>query len=132
MTQPMNSKTVRVSIKCKPERVYEFILDLKNMPKWAKTYCLSIENSGDTWTIMTQQGKEGIKIAEKNTLGVLDHYITTASGKKVYVPVRVVPNGDHSEVLFTVFQRPEMSDKNFTKDIKLVKKDLMVLKGLLE
>ena len=46
--------------------------------------------------------------------------------------MRVVPNGQGSEVIFTVFQQPGMSDERLAVDIRLVKQDLGELKRLME
>jgi hypothetical protein len=43
-----------------------------------------------------------------------------------------VPNGSGSEVLFTVFRQPGMSDENFAKDTAMVEQDLQTLKLVLE
>ncbi len=39
---------------------------------------------------------------------------------EVVVPMRVVPNGSGSEVLFTLFQLPDVSDEKCAEDIGLV------------
>lgn len=46
--------------------------------------------------------------------------------------MRVVPNGDGSEFLFSLFRQPGMSDEAFAKDKAAVEKDLKTLKDLLE
>jgi len=128
----MKAQTLNITINCEVARVYEFVADLSNLPQWAKTFCLSIKKVNKTWQIETRQGPVQMRIAKKNTLGVLDHFVSVCSKNEVFVPMRVVPNGKGSEVIFTVFQQPEMSDENFAKDIKLVKADLAVLKKVLE
>ena len=50
----------------------------------------------------------------------------------VYNPMRVFPNNDGSELVFTLYRRPEMSDQEFAEDAKAVEKDLAKLKTLLE
>ncbi len=56
----------------------------------------------------------------------------TSSGVNVFVPMRVVPNGDGSEVIFTLFRTEDMSDENYAKDIALVDRDLKNLQKILE
>jgi hypothetical protein len=46
--------------------------------------------------------------------------------------MRVCPNNDGSEVIFTLYQRPDMADQMFAEDAKAVKRDLERLKTLLE
>jgi hypothetical protein len=51
-------------------------------------------------------------------------------GPEIYVPMRVIPNGDGAEVLFTLFRQPDMSDAKFAADAEWAGCDLLVLKAL--
>jgi len=55
-------------------------------------------------------GRVKVKFAAHNQFGVLDHDVTLPSGVKVYNPMCVFPNNDGSELVFTLYRRPEMSD----------------------
>jgi hypothetical protein len=77
-------------------------------------------------------GTVKLHFAKRNDLGVLDHDVTLESGETVHNPIRVVPNGEGSEVIFILFRRPDMSDEKFAEDAAWVQKDLGVLKALLE
>jgi len=46
--------------------------------------------------------------------------------------MRVLRNNDGSEVVFTLYRRPGMSEQEFAGDAEWVKKDLEKLKTLLE
>lgn len=46
--------------------------------------------------------------------------------------MRVVPNRSGSEVIFTLFRAPEMSEEVFAEDAALVEHDLRQLKKVLE
>ena len=63
---------------------------------------------------------------------MLDHTVVLADGTEVYVPMRVMPNGQGSEVMLGLFRQPEMNDAEFDRDAGLMQKDLLTLKGLLE
>ncbi len=128
----MKSQTLSVSIARDPGKVYDFASDLRNLPKWAGAFCLSIENKGGEWIAQTPQGPVSIRIAGKNSLGILDHYVIPAPGVEIYVPMRVVANGSGSEVLFTLFRRPEVTDAEYEQDVKWVERDLAGLKAVLE
>ena len=54
------------------------------------------------------------------------------SGVTVHNPMGVFPNNDGSELVFTVYRRPDMSDQEFAEDAKAVERDLAKLKTLLE
>ncbi len=52
-------------------------------------------------------------------------------GGAMHNPMRVMPNGSGSEVVFTLFQRG-MSDDEMARDAGMVARDLAALKALLE
>ncbi len=126
------SRTLSVSIDCHPDKVYRFLSDVQNLPKWATAFCKSIRKSNAHWIVDTPQGPMTVRFVPKNTLGVLDHYVIPAPGVEVYVPMRVVPNGSGTEVLFTLFRLPDMLDEKYAEDAALVEDDLKRLKNLLE
>ncbi|HMK59425.1 MAG TPA: hypothetical protein VK462_10235 [Nitrososphaeraceae archaeon] len=47
-----------------------------------------------------------------------------SSGAVILVPMRVIKNGEGSEVIFTLFQTADMPDDKFAEDAKSVKQDL--------
>jgi hypothetical protein len=51
---------------------------------------------------------------------------------QVFVPMRVVANEAGSEVLFTLFRPPVMTEFRLQQDIALVTSDLQRLKQLME
>lgn len=128
----ITARTLTVAINCPPGKVYEFVSNPENLPKWAKGLCESVRKSDNEWLVETPQGAMKLRFAPKNDFGVLDHYVSPAPGVEVYVPMRVVPNGSGSELIFTVFRSPDMSDDKFAEDIGLVERDLQTLKKILE
>lgn len=126
------SRTLSISIACHPGKVYGFVSNPENLPKWATGFCKSARKSNADWIVDTPQGPMKIRFSEKNEFGVLDHYVNPALGAEVYVPMRVLSNGSGSEVVFTLFRSPDMSDEKYAEDIELVEQDLRTLKKILE
>jgi hypothetical protein len=46
--------------------------------------------------------------------------------------MRVFPNNDGSELVFTLYRRPDVPDQEFAEDAKSIEKDLARLKTLLD
>lgn len=128
----LKSLTLSISINRAPREVYYFVSNAENLPKWAKMFCLSVTRAEGNWIIETPQGSVKLRFAERNALGVLDHYVTVSPGVEVYVPMRVVQNGQGSEVLFTLFQAKDTPDQKFAEDKRWVNQDLRNLKKVLE
>jgi hypothetical protein len=132
MTTLLQSRTLSISIGCRSDKVYAFVSNPENLPRWAAGLCKSVRKSDAGWIVETTQGPMNLRFADDNDLGVLDHYVTPAPGVEVYAPIRFLPNGSGSEVLFTLFKLPGMSDEKFAEDAGLVARDLETLKRVLE
>jgi hypothetical protein len=128
----MNSRTITCSIQRPLSNVYEFASNPENLPRWVRSFCLSVRKSGDEWQMETPTGWVGIRFVPANEFGVLDHVVTLPDGQSILNPMRVVANGEGSEVMFTLFQLPGMSDEQFAKDAEMVEADLGSLKTILE
>ncbi|MBI2209336.1 MAG: SRPBCC family protein [Deltaproteobacteria bacterium] len=123
---------ISVSIHRAPQEVYDFASNPENLPKWATGLAGGIKKVNNEWMAESPLGKVKIRFAERNRFGILDHDVTLESGVQIHNPMRVVPNGSGSEVIFTLLRQPDMSDEKFEEDAKWVEKDLTILKGLLE
>ena len=128
----MQSKTLNITINCAPKKVYEFVSNPEKMPEWAKAFCLAVTKQNGEWVMKTPHGAAAIRFAPQNEYGILDHYVKVAPGVEVYVPMRVVPNEKGSEVIFTLFRMPQMTEEDFARDIEWVTRDLTSLKEVLE
>jgi len=129
---PSDSRHVSEWIDRPAADVYEYASNPANLPNWAPGLGKSVENVDGKWFVVTDSGRVGIAFAERNTYGVLDHDVTLPSGEVIYNPMRVVPHGDGSEVVFSVRRLPGMSEEDFARDAGLVQADLTRLKRVLE
>lgn len=96
------AKHISVSINRSAAQIYEFVSNPENLPKWAAGLSGSIKRVDEDWIAESPMGTVKVKFAEKNKFGVLDHDVTLPSGVKVYNPMRVFPNNDGSELIFTL------------------------------
>ena len=126
------SRTISVSIRRDPKVVYEFVLNLENFPRWARSTFQSIKQLNGKWVAETAQGSVTIDLTERNNFGILDHYVKLSSDAVIFIPMRVIKNGDGSEVIFTLFQTADMPDEKYAEDAKSVEQDLNILKNLVE
>jgi hypothetical protein len=112
--------------------VYDYASNPANLREWAPGLGSSVENVDGQWFVETSTGRVGVAFAERNEYGVLDHYVTLPSGDVVYIPMRVIADGDACEVVFSLRRLPDMSDADFDRDTGLVQADLTRLKHVLE
>jgi len=132
MSALFEPRIISVSIARDPREVYAFVSNPANLPRWASGIGSSIEQIKGEWSAQTPNGPVKVRFAPRNDLGVLDHYVTVAPGVEIYIPMRVVPNGSGSELIFTLFRQPDMTDEKFREDADWVLRDLTRLKDIFE
>ncbi len=124
---------ISIYIQRRPDEVYQFASNPENLPSWAAGLATSkVQNNGDHWLAESPLGKVKIRFAETNQLGVMDHDVELDSGVVVHNPMRVVPSGQGSLLMFTLFRQSGMSDEQFAADKLAVENDFSTLKQLLE
>jgi hypothetical protein len=121
---------IGISIARRPEEVYAFASDPRNMPRWAAGLARSeFTQDGDAWMADAPFGKVRVTFAPRNAFGVLDHDVTLESGLSIHNPMRVLPNEEGSEFVFTLIRQPGMSDEEFANDKAAIEADLRTLKA---
>jgi hypothetical protein len=126
------SRHLSVHIERPVATVYAFASDPANLPRWAQGLGGSVLQVDGRWFVETPQGRVQVTFAPDNQYGVVDHEVVTPSGETVYVPMRVIADGDGCEVVFTVRPAPGMTDAELDRDVALVNSDLVLLKQVLE
>ncbi len=129
----MPARIIHASIARPWSEVYDFAARPENMPLWASGLASGLRRDGEDW--IADGGPVGnvrVRFAPKNDFGVIDHRVTMENGLVVENALRVVPNGDGAEVMFTLLRLPGMDDAAFEADAAHVARDLEMLKTLLE
>jgi len=129
---PSSSLFLAERIARPPEEVYAYASDPTHLPAWASGLGSGVEQIAGEWYVESPMGRVRIRFAEPNAFGVLDHDVTLPSGETVRNPMRVTPDGDGAEVVFTLRRAPGVSDEEFARDAGLVAGDLARLKAILE
>jgi hypothetical protein len=101
------SRTITITVEKKTGDAFDAILKIppKMMPD------AQLNDSG-WWLFTGPYGKSMLKFNENKSLGILDHqYVDEESSWDI--PMRVVSNGDVSEVLITLNKPDEITDEQF-------------------
>ncbi|UVC11555.1 SRPBCC family protein [Rhizobium sp. TH2] len=129
----MQARIIHITIDRDWHDVAKYVLNPENMPHWAAGLGAGLDKRGDHWVADGGPlGEVQVRFAPDNDLGVADHEVTLPDGKKFHNALRVVPNGDGAEVMFTLLRAPGMSDADFESDADHIDKDLKTLKSLIE
>ena len=127
------SRTFSVSIDHDAQALYAGIWRPEFFPKWASGLAQSdLREDGERWLADGADGPIRIRFTPQNAHGIMDHWVDMGAGDEVYVPLRIIANGEGSEVLLTLFRQPGMDEERFSADAKLVTRDLKALKALIE
>ncbi|QRM55768.1 SRPBCC family protein [Sinorhizobium sp. BG8] len=129
----MPARIIHRSIARDWREVYAFASRPQNMPQWASGLASGLVPDGDEW--IADGGPIGnvrVRFAAPNEFGVIDHRVTLSDGLSVHNALRVVPNGDGAEVMFTLLRLPGIDDAAFEADAAHVARDLEALKALME
>ena len=132
MATLLQSRNLNISINRNAKDVYDFVSVPENFRLWASGLGKSLMKVNGEWLAETPEGAAKIRFTEHNELGILDHWVSTKLGLEIYIPMRVIPNGGGSELIFTLFRLPGMSDEKFSSDAEWVMRDLTTLKNFLE
>lgn len=125
------ARTVSVSIARPAGEAYAYLADPARFPEWSD-FITALRRDGEQWVATTRSGEVRMIFAPRNDFGVLDHDVVVSPDLTVHVPMRVVKNGEGSEVLFTVFRQPGMQPAEYEADVEMVRSDLLNLKRVLE
>lgn len=128
----MISRIVHTTIDRPWREVYAFASDPEKMPLWAAGLASGLRQDGEAWIASGPLGEARVRFSEPNDFGVIDHVVTLPDGIDVYNALRVTPNGDGAEVVFTVLRLPGMTEADHERDAAAVMADLKMLKRLLE
>lgn len=125
-------KILSITVHVAFSTAYAFAHHPENFPKWAAGLSKSLHKTAKGWEADTPQGKAYVRFSDENPYGVLDHWVSFPGKPDIHIPLRMIPNGQGTEVELVLFRQPDMTDAQFAHDAELVMADLKALKRLLE
>jgi hypothetical protein len=88
-------------------------------------------NSDGWWSFIGPYGKSKVKFNQNKSLGILDHqYIDEDSSWNI--PMRIIPNGDFSEVVIILKKPESLTDFQFNERVEKINKLATSMKKTLE
>ncbi len=120
------SRTITFTVKKKTGDAFDAILQLppKMMPD-AKFH------DDGWWSFTGPHGKSKLKFNENKSFGILDHkYVDEESTWDI--PMRIVSNGEYSEILITLNKPDELSSKQFNNRMDEIGEMINNMKQILE
>lgn len=121
---PLPCRHLSISVRQPAAAVYAFLAEPANWSKWASGLGTLRQLDDGRWVAQQADGVATIVFSPRNPFGICDHTVTTANGREVYVPLRVIENNGGAEVILTLYRLPGMDDATWERDAAWMRKDL--------
>jgi hypothetical protein len=130
----LKSEVIVVPISRPYEEVNAFCADPMNFARWATDPDSVMEPlSRNEYIVQLPQGRRVMRFAPPNHFGILDYQVFEIGETDGWTrPVRLVRNGDGTDLQVTWIQQPGVSDEQFRSEIEWLRSDVQRLKSLLE
>lgn len=115
----MNSSTATAYFNAPRDKVFAYLADVENLPRWATGFCKELKKDGSDHKVVTPHGEFYFRIDSDPKTGVVDMVSGPDKEMMATYPVRVaaLPDGG-SLLLFTALQMPGQSDEDFANDCR--------------
>jgi hypothetical protein len=110
----MTSRTVTEVLDAPKEKVFAFLSQIDNLPRWATEFARELRYEDGKAKVVNGLGEFHFRIAADAATGVIDMYAGPTEHELALFPTRVVAlPGGASAFSFTMFQAPGMPDELF-------------------
>ncbi|MDI1475703.1 putative quinol monooxygenase [Polyangium sp. y55x31] len=113
------------------EKAFRLAADIRLLPRWATRFCQQIREEGEGFLVRSPQGDVRLRYEADAAGRVIWHCVDTGSGE-LRMPMRVLPHGPGSLLLFTIQRPPGCSEAAFGEQIEWVDQELGQLRELVE
>lgn len=120
----MKSRTVTAVFPAPKERVFEYMSDIENLPRWATEFAREMKVVDGRHVVVNGLGEFLFEIRSDPATGVVDMYAGPSEDELGVFPTRVVelPDGA-SAYSFTMFQAPGMPDELFESQYESLQRE---------
>lgn len=126
------AETLSIAMQVPFDRAWTFLADATKLHLWTVDFAVAPpEPRGDMFRVRTPRGELDLFVRADQATGVIDFYFGR-DGKFRCSPSRLVRTGDGVLYIFTQFEPPGAAPGLFETLVDNVRKELEILKSLLE
>lgn len=130
----LTTETIQITIDASFERVAADLADVTSHPQWATEFFASPAaptGDGTYRTIIPRLGgAASVRIDAHVDRGVIDMYLAPDGAPfGPPLPIRVLPNGDGVDVLFTLARFPGVGEDEWQDGLESMRRELSALKA---
>jgi hypothetical protein len=120
----MNSSTHTLVVDAPRDRLFAYLADVENLPRWATGFCRRLTRAADGYRVETPQGIIHFRLEADPETGTIDMYGGPSPDAMAYWPSRVVSlTPTRSAYIFTNFQWPGVDDAAFATQCSLLSRE---------
>lgn len=127
---PKRSETRTISIGAPPSEVFDLVSDPSAFPRWAPAFAPAIRPDGANWIVERDGSEARIAVRTSREHGTVD--ILRPEGPPTGAFTRVLPNGEGSEMLFTLFFPADAREEAVMEQMTTVEQELEAIRALCE
>lgn len=124
------SRTRTISIAAPHDLVLGLVGDPRRLPAWAPRFARSVRADGADWIVDNGERETAITVRVDREHGTVD--LLAAGNHRRGAFSRVLPNGDGSEYLFTLFFPDGTGADAVTRQMAIVDEELRAVRRLCE
>ncbi|MDC3957182.1 putative quinol monooxygenase [Polyangium jinanense] len=113
------------------EKAFRLAADIRLLPRWATRFCQGMREEGVVLIVRSPQGDVRFRYEADVAARVIWHCADTGSGE-LRMPMRVLPHGPGSLLLFTIQRPTSGSEAAFHEQIEWVDQEMGQLRELVE
>ena len=125
-----HAETRSISIAAPPESVLELVGDARRLPDWAPAFASAVEPDGRDWLIDAGAGRFRVRVRVSPEHGTVDLLRPEDLSRGAHM--RVLHNGDGSELLFTLVFPAGTEDGAIAQQMITVETELRTVRDLCE
>ena len=120
----MKSRTVTTILQTRRTRVFAYLADIENLPRWATEFARELKVVDGRHKVVNGLGEFFFEIRADKKTGVIDMLAGPQEDQLALFPTRVVSLGpDTSAFTFTMFQGPDQSDELFERQYESLRRE---------
>src|SRR5262245_61195873 len=111
-------KTLTASLPASADSTYKHISDPDNLPYWHSSFCKALKRDSGSLFVESPRGNVLVHFIRGDHSLVLDIVVLMAEGVRLTHAIRLLPNGDGSEIVWTLIKPDGLSESLYHEQLR--------------